>query len=65
MGHTHGELAGLGEIQDQRGRGDGGAAQTVQGTYQSADLNQQLVVKAQCLKGKLMVYITSISIMIL
>lgn len=64
MGHAHGELAGLGEIQDQRGRGDGGAAQTVQGTDQSADLNQQLV-KAQCLKGKLMVYITSISIMIL
>lgn len=64
MGHAHGELAGLGEIQDQRGRGDGGAAQTVQGTDQSADLNQQLV-KSQCLKGKLMVYITSISIMIL
>lgn len=44
MGHAHGELAGLGEIQDQRGRGDGGAAQTVQGTDQSTDLNQQLLL---------------------
>lgn len=65
MGHAHGEFAGLRENEDQRGRGDGGAAQTVQGTDQSADLNQQLVVKAQCLKGKVMVYITLISIMIL
>lgn len=37
MGHAYGELAGLGEIQDQRGRGDGGAAQTVQGTDQSSE----------------------------
>lgn len=44
MGHAHGELAGLGEIQDQRSRGDGGAAQTVQGTDQSTDLNQQLLL---------------------
>lgn len=42
MGHTHGEPAGHGEIQGQWGRGHGGAAQTVQGTDRSADLNQQL-----------------------